>query len=64
MIFFISISNLNLEKFYEAYDRGLEKKALLLVQCYGTELMKPVWYNEHVTESRKKLGLPVMSRET
>jgi len=62
-IAFVALSNLNLEKFYEAYDRGLEKKTLLLLQCYGTELMKPVWYDEHVIESRKKLGLPVMSRE-
>jgi tetratricopeptide (TPR) repeat protein len=58
---FVAIYSGNLEKFYEAYDRGLEKKSVILLQCYGTEMMKPVWYDEHVIESRKKFGLAVKS---
>jgi tetratricopeptide (TPR) repeat protein len=55
----ISVMSMNLEKFYASYNRALEKRSLLVLQCYGTVLMKNVWYDEHVVESRKKLGLPV-----
>lgn len=53
-----------MEKFYEAYDHSLEKRGLWLLQFYGTIMMKPVWYDEHVVESRKKLGLPVKEKSS
>lgn len=53
-----------MEKFYEAYDHSLEKRGLWLLQFYGTIMMKPVWYDEHVVESRKKLGLPVKGKNS
>lgn len=50
------------EKFYPSYDLALQEKSVIILQCYGTELMRAVWYDDHVVESRKKLGLPVMQR--
>lgn len=49
----------NIGKALEAYDHGLERKALWIVQWYGTELMRPLWYEPKIVASRKKLGLPV-----
>jgi TolB-like protein/class 3 adenylate cyclase len=49
------------EKFHKYYDIGLQKKSLLLLQIYGSTLMRDAWFDEHVVESRKKLGLPVKS---
>ena len=50
------------EKFYDSYNRALEEKSIIILQCYGTELMRAVWYDEFVVASRMKLGLPVKER--
>lgn len=60
----LACNNNDLEKFYEAYDRGIERKALWMIQFYGTLMMRPVWYDAHVIASRKKLGLPVFEESS
>ena len=58
----ISLHIGDIEKFHSTYDSGISKHQLWLLQFYGTIMVKPAWYDEHVISSRKKLGLPVKSR--
>lgn len=46
-------------KFYAYYDEGMQKKSLYLLQTYDSEFMRDAWFDNHVQESRRKLGLPV-----
>jgi TolB-like protein/Tfp pilus assembly protein PilF len=46
-------------KFHFYYDRGIKRRAQWIVQFYGSEMLRDMWYDEHVRESRRKLGLPV-----
>jgi len=59
---FVSLHAGDMKKFYIAFDRGIERHSLWLVQFYSTTMMKLVWYDEHVVASRKKLGLPVKEK--
>jgi len=52
----------DMEKFHLAYNRAIERKAEWIVKFYGAESFRPVWYDEEVIASRRKLGLPVYSR--
>lgn len=52
-----------MEKFRRSYDRAIERKAQWMVQFYGSEMSRSIWYDEHVIATRKKLGLPVYERQ-
>jgi hypothetical protein len=49
----------DMEKFHLAYDSAIEKNVEWIVKFYGSESFRPVWHDERVIASRKKLGLPV-----
>ena len=54
----------DLTGFYSYLDKAIEAKSTLVLQMYGDEFCKPVWYDEHVIASRKKFGLPVFDLPT
>ena len=53
----------DMEKFHLTYDRAIERKAEWIVKFYGAESFRPVWYDDRVVASRRKLGLPVYTPE-
>jgi len=53
----------NLKKFYEYYDACILKKSFWAIELYPSFHMRPVWYDTHVIESRKKLGLPYFKKK-
>jgi tetratricopeptide (TPR) repeat protein len=63
MVAMLSADIGDMEKFRRSYDRAIEKKAQWIVQFYGSEMSRAIWYDEHVIATRKKLGLPVYERE-
>ena len=60
-VLYLSLDNLN--KFYEYYDICIRKKSFWAVEFYPSFYMQPVWYDSHVIDSRKKLGLPYFKKK-
>lgn len=60
MLAFLYVTINNLEKFYEYYDICISRKSFWAIELYASRPMKPIWYDPHVIDSRKKLGLPVL----
>ncbi|MEO5907179.1 MAG: hypothetical protein ABIQ11_10655, partial [Saprospiraceae bacterium] len=61
-IAFLYLTSNNVDKFYEVYDRCVEKKYSFVFITYCMFIMEPMWYDDHICSSRKAHGLPVYER--